>query len=86
MIIDAHHHLPADWEPYVEKLRVECERLGIDRVAAAALHGPPYAGNEQLAEAIRQHPDFLLGWGFVRLGEDSPRAVDHLKAAGCRGW
>ena len=85
MIIDAHHHLPAEWEPYVEKLRTECQRLGIDRVAVGALNGPPAAGNEQLVEAISQHGDFLIGLGFVRLGEDSPHTVDDLKATGCQG-
>ncbi len=85
MVIDAHHHLPSEWEPYVEKLRKECERLGIDRVAVTALYGPPYASNDQLVEALSQHGDFLIGMGYVRLGEDSARTVDHLKAAGCRG-
>jgi len=85
MVIDCHHHLPADWEPYLERLRAECARLGIDRVCATALLGPTYCTNNQLVEAIRQHPDFLIGYGFYRLGVDQPSLVDDLHAAGCRG-
>lgn len=85
MVIDAHHHLPADWEPYVEKLRKAAARLGIDRVVVVAMHGKPFVGNAQLVEAIRQHPDFLIGYGYARLGEDGPRLIDDLKSAGCRG-
>jgi len=81
MVIDVHHHLPFDWEPYVEKLRKECERLGIDKIAVIA----PVESNDLLVEALHQHGDFLIGMGFVRLGEDSPRTVDHLKGAGCSG-
>jgi predicted TIM-barrel fold metal-dependent hydrolase len=85
MIIDAHHHLPADWEPYMEELRAVCGRVGIDRVCATALVGPQYATNEQLVEALRQHGDFLIGYGYYRLGADEPGLVDELHAAGCRG-
>jgi predicted TIM-barrel fold metal-dependent hydrolase len=85
MNIDAHHHLPADWEPYLDKLRPVCARLGIDRVCVTALTGPGYATNEQLVEALRQHSDLLIGYGFYRIGADEPSLVDDLRAAGCRG-
>lgn len=85
MVIDVHHHLPADWEGYVERLRDECRRLGIDRVVVCSSGTPGQASNEQLAEAVRAHPDFLLGLGHVRLGEDSPRVVEEIKAAGLHG-
>ena len=86
MIIDAHHHLPADWEPYVDKLRAECARLGIDRVRRRrGLYGGEHAGNEQTAAALRAHSRFLLGYGWVRLGEDPPARVDELQAMGFHG-
>ncbi len=85
MIIDVHHHLVSDWKPYVEELRATCARLGIDRVCVTALTGPPWATNEQLVEALREHPDFLIGYGYYRLGVDTPSLVDDLYAAGCRG-
>ncbi len=85
MVIDVHHHLPADWEGYVERLRVEAGRLGIDRVVVCTSGTPGQASNEQMAEAVKAHADFLLGLGHIRLGEDSPREVEHIKAAGLHG-
>ncbi|MBC7286732.1 MAG: amidohydrolase family protein [Armatimonadetes bacterium] len=85
MVIDVHHHLPAEWEPYVERLRAEAQRIGIDRVVVCTTGVPGQATNEQVAEAVRAHPDFLLGLGHLRLGEDSPREVEHIKSAGLHG-
>ncbi len=85
MVIDVHHHLPADWEPYMERLREECRCLGIHRVVLCTSGTPGQATNEQLAEAVKAHSDFALGLGFFALGVDSPREVDHIKAAGLHG-
>jgi hypothetical protein len=38
-----------------------------------------------LAEALREHGDFLIGQGFFRLGEDSPRLIDSMANWGMKG-
>jgi predicted TIM-barrel fold metal-dependent hydrolase len=84
MVIDIHHHLPRDWREYIPKLRDKCAELKINRVAMCT-SGPPGAGNLQIYEALQEHGDFLLGLGYVRIGEDGPRAVDDLHSMGFHG-
>ena len=84
MVIDVHHHLPKDYGPYVEKLREVCAELGIDRVAVCSL-GPPQADIDTLARAQEEHSDFLICLGHIRLGEETPRAVDRIKDLGLQG-
>jgi predicted TIM-barrel fold metal-dependent hydrolase len=85
VVIDVHNHLPADWKPYVDRLRAEAAKLGIDRVVVCTTGTPGSATNEQVAEAVAANPDFLLGLGHIRLGEEGPRVVDHIKCAGLHG-
>ncbi len=85
MVIDVHHHLPRDWEPYVDKLREVCADLGIDRVAVCSSGPPGQSDNDTLAKAQEANPDFLLCLGYIRLGEESPRAADRIKDLGLHG-
>lgn len=84
MVIDIHHHLPRDYDPYVEKLREVCNRLGIDRVVMVS-SGPPQADNDTLARAQQEHSDFLICLGYMRLGEETARAVDRIRDLGLQG-
>jgi len=84
MVIDIHHHLPRDWKEYLPRLRDRCAELGIDRVVMCTV-GPPGAENLQIYEALQAHGDFILGLGYVRIGEEGPAAVDRLHGMGFHG-
>ena len=38
-----------------------------------------------MAQLIRENPDFIVGFGYVRLGIDGPHVVDELCDMGFRG-
>ena len=84
MVIDFHHHLPRDYQPYVDNLREVCRAIGIDRVVMCS-SGPPQADNDTLAKAQADNPDFIISLGYMRLGEETPRSVDRIKDLGLRG-
>lgn len=84
MVIDFHHHLPRDYQPYVDKLREVCRAIGIDRVVMCS-SGPPQGDNDTLAKAQEENPDFIISLGYMRLGEETPRSVDRIKDLGLRG-
>ena len=95
-IIDFHHHLVNE-RGYVDELLKEMDRLGVDKVCLSAL-GPLFDGlfvkgtpdegsadNGALEKVIKNHPDRLVGFGFLRPGKDSPDAIDYFVEAGFRG-
>ncbi len=84
MVIDAHHHLWRPWEQYMDRLLEHADKLGIDRVVVTGWP-PGVIDNDTMAKAQEAHPDFLLTMGFIRLGEDGPRAVDRCKDLGLKG-
>lgn len=86
MVIDIHHHLPAeDPEGYVEKLRAECARLGIDRVVIMSAGPPEWASNEAVAEMQHANPDLLIGLGYLQLGAVTVKDVDRVAELGLKG-
>ncbi len=85
MVIDVHHHLPADWQPYVARLRAEGARLGLDRVVVCSSGTPGQATSEHLAAAVEANPGFLLGLAYVPLGEEGVAEVDRARELGLQG-
>ena len=85
MVIDVHHHLPRDYEPYIEKLREVCANIGIDRVVMCSSGPPGQCDNDALADAQEKHSDIITCMGYIRLGEETPRAVDRIKDLGLAG-
>lgn len=86
MVIDAHHHIPAeDPEGYVARLRRECERLGIDRVVVMSAGPPDWASNEKVAELQAANPDLLIGLGYLQLGAVTVKDVDRVYELGLKG-
>jgi predicted TIM-barrel fold metal-dependent hydrolase len=85
MIIDAHTHLYND-EGYLEGLVAEYQRLGIAKGCLSGL-GPLFdlAGNDAVEAAIRRYPNIIIGFGYVRLGQDGPELVEELYQRGFRG-
>jgi len=85
MRIDAHVHWSAE-EGFLEKLIAEEERLGFDKVC---LNGAVWAdwedGNAQVARAMREHPDVIIGLAYFPLGEQAPGYVRALHGQGFRG-
>jgi len=86
MVIDCHHHLPAiDPEGYVDKLRTECARLGIDRVVIMSAGPPDWASNEKVAELQHANSDLLIGLGYLQLGAVTVKDVDRVHELGLKG-
>jgi uncharacterized protein len=96
MIIDIHHHLVNE-KGYVENLLREMDRLGIEKCCLSALgplfdgifvkgkHSGAIADNSMLAEVFKQHPDRLIGFGFLRPGKDNCSLIDQFIDWGFRG-
>ena len=70
MVIDFHHHLPRDYQAYVDKLREVCREIGIDRVVMCS-SGPPQADNDTLARAQEENPDFVISLGYYAWARDT---------------
>lgn len=86
MVIDAHHHVPAqDPRGYVERLRAEAGRLGIDRVVVFSAGPPHWASNERIAELQADNPDLLIGLGYLQLGAVTVKDVDRVAEMGLKG-
>jgi len=85
MLIDAHAHLWLE-ENYAGNMLKACDELGIEKVCVSGL-GDVFAmpGNDTVAEAVRQFPDRLIGFYFVRLGHHSLDDVDKAVAKGFKG-
>lgn len=84
-LIDGHAHLEA--EPgYAENLLRECDRLGIERVCISGLGSAfEMADNDDVAAAVRKHPDRLIGFRYLRLGLHRVQDVDLAVDSGFRG-
>lgn len=86
MVIDAHHHIPAEQaEGYVDNLRAECQRLGIDRVVVCSAGAPNWASNDKVAALQAANPDLLIGLGYLQLGAVTVTDVDRVYESGLRG-
>lgn len=85
MRIDAHVHYN-DEEGYVERLIEEEQRLGFDKVclngAVWELHAE---GNDGVAEAMKSHPDVIVGMAHFRLGDWEPDRVREFYERGFKG-
>jgi len=85
LIIDAHVHLYLG-EQALDDLIGACDAAGIDKVCLSAC-GVAFdePENDGVAAAFRRYPDRVLGFGWVRLGEEGPDAVDRIADHGFAG-
>jgi predicted TIM-barrel fold metal-dependent hydrolase len=95
-IVDVHHHLLNE-DDYLDNLLRAMDACAVEQVWLSALGrfgrtlflksdwNGRVAGNEDVATAVRAHPDRVVGFGFVQLGVDEPALVDRLVEAGFRG-
>ncbi|MFR9778400.1 amidohydrolase family protein [Micromonospora sp. MS34] len=91
MIIDLHHHLIAE-DDYVDGLLRAMDATGVDQVCLSGL-GVPSGGwlpgltptNDDVAAAMHRHPERIIGFGVIRLGDDPPERIAQLHDAGFRG-
>jgi predicted TIM-barrel fold metal-dependent hydrolase len=93
---DIHHHWVNE-SGYIDRLLREMDRLGIEKIGLIAMgdfvpdlfvrHGPHEGAvdNRDLAGLVKQHPDRLWGWGFIRLGRHADDEVDRLAQMGLAG-
>lgn len=91
--IDAHVHYPqAAFDPtssqipderQLEELLTMERALGCRRLCMLSTGNPPT--HEAVARLIGEHPDFIIGFGYIRLGVDGPKVVDELRDMGFRG-
>ena len=96
MVIDFHHHLVNE-KGYVARLLREMDRVGIDMICVSALgelfadmwlmgeRSEPFVDNASVARAVRDHPDRVVGMGFVRPGVDEAGRIDELGDQGFLG-
>src|SRR5438132_8421237 len=85
-MIDAHHHLGPEPD-YATRLRDTAQALGFERVCLVGLPAWkwPWATNEHVLAALRQDPDFYIGFAYVEPAVDPPEVVDRWREAGFRG-
>ena len=93
---DVHHHWVNE-VGYIDRLLLEMDRLGIERTVLIAMGdfapglfvqgetagSPP--DNVCLSQAVQEHPDRLMGWGFLRPGHHDDDAVDRIVDLGLHG-
>jgi predicted TIM-barrel fold metal-dependent hydrolase len=84
MDFDVHQHLDfgADMDKYAVQLRKLKTRAGVSSL------GPPFThpGNHAVEDALRKHPDVIIGFGYVPLGRGgTPKMVEDLHRRGFRG-
>jgi predicted TIM-barrel fold metal-dependent hydrolase len=74
-IIDAHAHL-IDEPGYVDGLLKAMDEAGIERVCVSGL-GPLFSMQDDAAveDAMRRHPDRIIGAVYVRPGVDGPEKI-----------
>jgi predicted TIM-barrel fold metal-dependent hydrolase len=88
MRIDIHTHMGRSPTALRDLLRA-ADALEIDRTvvfAAGSGFSARFAGNDEVLAACREHPDRLIPFAFVSLGEDGPEAVDRVLQEGFRGF
>ena len=95
-IWDMHHHWVCEAR-YIERLLREMDLLGIERTVLIAMgdfapelfvNGASEAAppdNAALSLVIRDYPDRLMGWGFVRLGLHDDSTVQRVVDLGLHG-
>ena len=84
MDLDVHQHLDygTDIDAYAQRLRKLKMRAAVS--SCGPIFGQP--GNDAVEEALRRHPDVVVGFGYVALGRgDSARTVAELHRRGFRG-
>ena len=91
--IDAHVHYPQTaFDPTGSQIPIErqlenllsTERvLGCQRLCMLSTGNPPV--HDAVAKLIKDQPDFIIGFGYIRLGVDEPTVVDELGDMGFRG-
>ncbi len=88
MIIDAHHHLAAA-SGYPDKLKLACQKLGIEKVClfGGGKMSSEYGlgNNEDVRKAMEAHPDLIIGFACFDLGEDPAGKVDDFVEQGFKG-
>ena len=85
MRIDAHVHYSVE-DGYVDRLVAEEKRLGFDKVCLNGALWQNFAdANDQVAAAVARHPDVIIGFAFLPLGDAGPDDVRALHARGFRG-
>ena len=84
-IIDAHQHYFARTHT-LEDLIKRSTDAGIVKVCLSAC-GEKFEqpGNDAVKQAFNLYPDMIIGFGYVRLGIDSPSLVDKLHDEGFKG-
>ncbi|MCX7918013.1 MAG: amidohydrolase family protein [bacterium] len=84
-LIDAHQHLYSEPNA-VETLVNIAKKNGIKKVCLSAC-GEQYSqpGNDAVREAFQKYPEFIVGFGYIRLGIDAPSRVDYLYEEGFKG-
>jgi uncharacterized protein len=91
VIVDVHHHLLAG-EGYVDGLLRSMDAAGVDVACLNGLGLPSdnWVGdlapdNADVAKAVAGHPDRLVGFGVIRLGDHGPDDVRRLRDLGFAG-
>jgi len=94
VIIDVHHHLLADssGRDYADGLvdKMDTSQVQVTVISGLGLRSHNWVGdltpnNEDVAHAVRRHPDRLLGIGAIRLGDSTPDEVARLHDRGFVG-
>ena len=85
MVIDFHAHY-ARQEDFLPRLIDALAEVGIDRIClCSAGEEFGHVGNAEVRAAFQQYPERIIGLGHVRLGIDSPDAVDEFVRQGFQG-
>ncbi len=85
MRIDAHVHYDIE-DGYVDRLVEEEKRLGFDRVCLnGAVWSEHRGANDEVARAMEKHPDVIVGFGYLPLGQSGPKQIRELKKQGFSG-
>ena len=87
MVIDIHAHMLDAVPDYAERLVELLPQAGIDRIclfSAGAIWG--HAPNAKILAAARRHPNHIIPFALVELGDDKPDCVARHAAEGFRGF